>query len=366
MKPRHQVSRAAIELIKRLEGYRRKAAKAPNGRWTIGYGHTLTAREGVQVSEADAEALLIYDLIAVAHEINERAFTPLTQNEFDALVSFVFNIGVEAFRGSAVLRRLNAGQRLQAACAMELWRRAEVEGESLVVDALVRRRAAEKALFLTPVGDWVPAPTSILQPTLDLDSAGAVPEQRPTPVVAATDGDNVLLKRDADAFAEPEHAAVVAAEEMTAQLATIFREPATDEPQPFGDAFPNADGAGATAADEPELTLFDRLTAGDETATGPAVAADVVVVRREARTSEAPLSLQTLTPLGVLAILGAGLFVGGLYWAFRFAPEAGVSKAGALAVGWLAGVAGVAFFSLAAYRLFERLGRADHDDTLAG
>src|SRR3989338_247541 len=62
MKSRHQVSRAAIELIKSFEGYRRKAAQLPDGRWTIGYGHTLTARQGAEVSEADAEALLMYDL----------------------------------------------------------------------------------------------------------------------------------------------------------------------------------------------------------------------------------------------------------------------------------------------------------------
>ena len=49
MKPRHQVSRAAVDLIKRFEGYRQKAAQLPDGRWTVGYGHTLTAREGAQV-----------------------------------------------------------------------------------------------------------------------------------------------------------------------------------------------------------------------------------------------------------------------------------------------------------------------------
>ncbi|HYG25787.1 MAG TPA: lysozyme, partial [Caulobacteraceae bacterium] len=67
MKPRHQVSPAAIELIKRFEGYRRKAARLPEGRWTLGYGHTLTAREGAEVSQEDAEALLLYDLIEISH-----------------------------------------------------------------------------------------------------------------------------------------------------------------------------------------------------------------------------------------------------------------------------------------------------------
>ena len=87
MQPRQRVSRAAIELIKRFEGYRRAAAQLPDGRWTIGHGHTLTARQGAAVSPDDAEALLLYDLIAIAHALNEAVFTPLNQNQFDALAS---------------------------------------------------------------------------------------------------------------------------------------------------------------------------------------------------------------------------------------------------------------------------------------
>ena len=75
MKPRYQVSRAAVDLIKRFEGYRMKAAQLPDGRWTLGYGHTLTARGGASVPEQDAEALLLYDLISVAHAVNEESLT---------------------------------------------------------------------------------------------------------------------------------------------------------------------------------------------------------------------------------------------------------------------------------------------------
>ena len=107
MTSRHRVSRTAIDLLKRFEGYRRHAVALPDGRWTLGHGHTLTAREGAEVSAEDAEALLIYDLIAVAHVLNETIYAPLTQNQFDALTSFAFNIGLENFRGSDVLRRLN-------------------------------------------------------------------------------------------------------------------------------------------------------------------------------------------------------------------------------------------------------------------
>ncbi|MGH6957954.1 MAG: lysozyme, partial [Caulobacteraceae bacterium] len=170
MRPRLSVSRSAVELIKTFEGYRPKSARLDDGRWTIGYGHTLTARQGAEVSEADAEALLLYDLIQASHAVNEHVFAPLTQNEFDALVSFVFNIGAAAFRTSPTLRRLNEGRPLEAALTMELWRKSDLEGERIIIDALVRRRAAEKALFLKPPGGWMAAPTPVLPPKLDYDA----------------------------------------------------------------------------------------------------------------------------------------------------------------------------------------------------
>jgi lysozyme len=196
MKPRYQVSRAAVELIKRFEGYRMKAAQLPDGRWTLGYGHTLTARAGASVSEQDAEALLLYDLITVAHAVNENVYAPLNQNQFDALVCFAFNIGTENFVRSAVLRRLNEGTPLLAACEMEMWRKADFEGERIVVDALVRRRSAEKALFLTPAdGHWVAAPSSVLRPKIDYDAGKLVPSQAPAAITTSLNGDKAVALR---------------------------------------------------------------------------------------------------------------------------------------------------------------------------
>jgi lysozyme len=196
MKPRHQVSKAAVGLIKTFEGYRGKAAQLPDGRWTIGFGHTLTAREGAQVSEQDAEALLLYDLIGIAHAVNEQTFTPLTQNQFDALCCFAFNVGLDNFKRSSVLRRVNEGSLLQAACAMEMWRKADFEGERIVVDALVRRRSAEKTLFLTPAGGWVPAPSPIVRPKVDYDAVNFVPRQTPTALNAPMTGDKAVVERE--------------------------------------------------------------------------------------------------------------------------------------------------------------------------
>lgn len=235
MKPRHHVSRNAIELIKTFEGYRRKAARMADGRWTIGHGHTLTARDGAEVSESDAEALLLYDLIGVAHSVNEWTYTPLNQNQFDALCCFAFNIGLENFRGSSVLLRINEGSMLQAACAMDLWRKAAFEGEIIVVDALVRRRSAEKTLFLTPMDGWVAAPSPIVRPGLDLDAVGAIPRLNPTALKASMDGVVAEVERDETPGPQPElpHDAddsaptptETAAATVTSRLRTLFRTP---------------------------------------------------------------------------------------------------------------------------------------------
>lgn len=254
MKPRHQISRAAIDLIKRFEGYRAKSARLADGRWTIGYGHTLTAREGAEVSEQDAEALLLYDLIAVAHAVNESIYTPLNQNQFDALCCFAFNIGVENFRRSSVLRRINEGQMLQAACGMELWRKADFEGERIVIDALVRRRAAEKTLFLTPMEGWVPAPSPVLRPNIDADVAGIVPRQTPVALTTALEGEQAVAVRDpAQAGLTPavpdegEEAspAQAAAAAVSYRLQAMFREPPPEAAQ----------AETAPAEDAPSITV---------------------------------------------------------------------------------------------------------------
>jgi lysozyme len=95
-----------------------------------------------------------------------------------------------------VLRRLNEGALLQAACEMEMWRKADFEGERIVVDALVRRRSAEKALFLTPPdGHWVAAPSSVLRPKIDHDAGRLVPSQTPAAITTALSGDKAVALR---------------------------------------------------------------------------------------------------------------------------------------------------------------------------
>ncbi len=259
MIPRQQASRAALDLIERFEGYRRTAGRLEDGRWTIGYGHAKTARQGAEVSEADAEALLIYDLMEVSGAIGDWVFTPLTQNQFDALCAFVFNIGLDNFRHSNVLRRLNEGALLQAACAMEMWRKVEFEGEPIVLDALVRRRAAEKALFLTPTRGFLPAPSQVLRPKVDYDLTGHVPASRPVEVAAALEGDTATAERIgapvAQPFAaEPPSASQVAADAITARLQSILQEDtAPAEPAPVH--APPVEAPRPAPVPEPELDL---------------------------------------------------------------------------------------------------------------
>jgi lysozyme len=179
-------SRAAFDLIASFEGFRSRAVLAPDGQWTLGFGHIATAREGLSVTRAEAEDLLRWDLLPIEDTLRQIALTPLSQNQFDALVSFAFNIGLENFKASDVLKYLNQGQPVAAALSMHAWRRALVNGRVLTIDALVRRRAAESALFLETVGARPAAPSSVIKPQIDYAAALLSHTPDPTKVDANT------------------------------------------------------------------------------------------------------------------------------------------------------------------------------------
>jgi len=249
MNPRFKVSRAGIDLLKDFEGFRSESARLPDGRWTVGYGHTKSARPGVTISEADASALLQYDLIDVVGAVNDLVFTPITQNQFDSLVCFAFNVGVPAFRGSTVLRRINEGSMLQAAWSLEMWRKAEFEGQEFVVDALVRRRAAEKALFLTPADGWVAAPSPVLPPRIDDDVCRAIPREKPIDLKASLVGSTATVVREDPLAAEAAPIAPVLA--VAAASAVVFApEPAPAHEQILAAPLPHqmADATQALSA----------------------------------------------------------------------------------------------------------------------
>lgn len=167
MTGRMRISPAGIELIKSFEGFREIAVRLPDGRWTIGYGHVRTAREGLTITPKDAEELLKHDLRPVEQALGSLVYAPLMQGQFDALASLTYNISVAQFRESDILAQLNAGNYLAAANGFDLWRKAKLHGRVMIVDALVRRRAAEKALFLDHPSGFPSAPTPIVTPQID-------------------------------------------------------------------------------------------------------------------------------------------------------------------------------------------------------
>ncbi len=146
-----KLSSNGIELLKRFEGLALEAYQDIAGVWTIGYGHTgPDVKPGMRITESEAEELLRRDISPRENAVARLASVSLNRNEFDALVSFVYNIGVDAFRRSTPLRRLNRGDRLGAADALAWWNKATIGGRLREVIGLTRRRAAERALFLTP------------------------------------------------------------------------------------------------------------------------------------------------------------------------------------------------------------------------
>ena len=146
MKPR-AISANGLELVKHFEGLYLKAYKCPAGVWTIGYGHTGirhndgTVYSGRTVTEATAEALLYEDLAKFADRVSSFVKVPLTQNQFDALVSFDFNTG--GLAKSTLLKLLNAGGHDKVPAQLLRWNRANGK----VLRGLTRRRQSEANLW---------------------------------------------------------------------------------------------------------------------------------------------------------------------------------------------------------------------------
>lgn len=136
-----KITQEGIELIKSFEGCRLIAYKCPAGVWTIGYGHTDGVREGMVISNAQAELMLRVDLEKFEQYVKDNVHIPLNENQFSALVSFCYNCGV------GNLRKLVKGRNVeQIAEALLLYNKAN--GKTLA--GLVRRRKAERELFLKP------------------------------------------------------------------------------------------------------------------------------------------------------------------------------------------------------------------------
>ncbi|WP_347252921.1 lysozyme [Leminorella grimontii] len=138
-------SQKGIDLIKTFEGCELKAYLCPAGVWTIGYGHTKGVKRGDEITATQAECYLRGDLVSFEADVNRLVRVPLTQGQFDALVSFAYNCGSRALSTSTLLRKLNARDYSSAADEFSRWNKAG--GKEL--PGLTRRRAAERDLFLS-------------------------------------------------------------------------------------------------------------------------------------------------------------------------------------------------------------------------
>lgn len=197
---------AGFALITRFEGLELEAYLDIAGVWTIGYGHTgpypdwlrfpahrIVDRVGPRhalADEKEAERLLAEDLEPREAKLNGWMIhngVDLNQNEFDALISFIYNVGFDAFKRSTAARWLREGKpREKVARALTWWNKATVNGKLVEVLGLTRRRAAEKVLFLTPANDnfaadFVQGLTGVMSEVVDFKESNCAPpkEQRP-------------------------------------------------------------------------------------------------------------------------------------------------------------------------------------------
>lgn len=137
-------SKSGLHLTEQFEGCKLVAYLDQVGVATIGYGHTRGVHMGMTCTQDQAELWLSQDVQEAADAVNHSVTCPLNQNQFDALVDLVFNVGVGNFHTSTLLRMLNIGAYDRAAKEFEKWNRAG----GIVREGLTRRRLAEENLFL--------------------------------------------------------------------------------------------------------------------------------------------------------------------------------------------------------------------------
>ncbi len=136
-------SQNGIDLIKHFEGCELKAYKCPAGVWTIGYGHIKGVQEGDVITEQQAHEMLVEELDEYENYINTLVTVPLNQNQYDALVSWVYNLGSSNLNSSTLLRVLNTGNYAEVPEQIMRWNKAGGK----VLEGLTRRRQAEADLF---------------------------------------------------------------------------------------------------------------------------------------------------------------------------------------------------------------------------
>jgi lysozyme len=138
------ISKEGLSLIKKFEGCELEAYLCPAGVWTIGYGHTKDVKEGDKINKEEADYLLQEEMIEYESYINDFVEVPLNQNQFDALCSWVYNLGPTNLKNSTMLRVLNEEKYADVPQEIKRWNKAGGE----VLDGLIKRREAEAKMFL--------------------------------------------------------------------------------------------------------------------------------------------------------------------------------------------------------------------------
>ena len=177
-----KIGKGCINLVKGFEGYHKKLPNGdcttyycPAGVLTIGYGTTTDIKEGDVWTPGQAVDALKRDLDTFAEQVSGLVKVELNQNQFDALVSFAYNVGAGALAKSTLLKKLNKGDFDGAVAQFKNWTR----GGGKVLPGLVRRRAVEAELFVTPPGPAEP----VMPQAVDA----------PTPVAAAVKGSRTIF-----------------------------------------------------------------------------------------------------------------------------------------------------------------------------
>ena len=160
-----KINQAGLDLIKKYEGFRSLAYRDAVGIWTIGYGHTSMAgppkvTPKMSITQQRAERILARDVERFSRQIRPLIQVPLNDNQFSALVSFAYNVGIAGFRKSSVLRRVN-DRRFEAVPArLSLW----IKAGGKTLNGLVRRRSAEGELFLAETSPKKPGSGQPVKP----------------------------------------------------------------------------------------------------------------------------------------------------------------------------------------------------------
>ena len=252
------ISDIGLRLIKAYEGYWPEARELLSGGKVVGFGHRVADNGIESLTEDEAEDVLKDDLAPIEDLINSRVHASMTQSQFDALCSLVFSIGEEAFMSSNMLHALNRGQVIEASNGFDLWRKGNINGQVYVVDALVRRRTAEKALFLRPTQRIARAPRYELTAVRDhtaQDFQVPVYQEPQEDVFSDATVHNAPVENAFDQHAESQQESPVSEPEKTAPRQTLS---ASASPVLYAD---DIEDIAETAVDDTVTNLTDYSSA---------------------------------------------------------------------------------------------------------